>query len=76
MNVNYDVVPNIISGKDLDYLSDMFQWNCGSYKKCKNCIEKVQDPEIKAFIERASNVFLENVNAVLSILEGGSQIEQ
>ena len=23
---NYNVVPNIISGKDLDYLSDMFNW--------------------------------------------------
>ena len=31
----YDMVPNIISGKDLDYLSDMFSWNYGAYK-CTN----------------------------------------
>lgn len=24
---NYEVVPNIISGKDLDYLSDVYNWN-------------------------------------------------
>ena len=24
---NYQEVPNIITGKDLDYLSDMFEWN-------------------------------------------------
>lgn len=29
---NYNVVPNIISGKDLDYLSDMFNWNYTGYK--------------------------------------------
>ena len=29
MNLNYEQVPNIITGKDLDYLSDMFNWNCG-----------------------------------------------
>ena len=30
---NYTEVPNIITGKDLDYLSDMFNWNYSSYKK-------------------------------------------
>ena len=28
---NYNEVPNIISGKDLDYLSDIFNWNYGAY---------------------------------------------
>ena len=26
-NKIYNEVPNIITGKDLDYLSDMFNWN-------------------------------------------------
>lgn len=26
-NKTYNKVPNIITGKDLDYLSDMFNWN-------------------------------------------------
>jgi len=72
MNVNYEVVPNMISGKDLDYLSDMFSWNLGAYKKTKCSISKVQDPEIKTMLEKASNVFLENTNTVLTLLEGGN----
>ena len=36
MNDNYTEVPNIISGKDLDYLSDMFNWNYLAYKKMIN----------------------------------------
>ena len=27
MNIEYENVTNIISGKDLDYLSDMFSWS-------------------------------------------------
>lgn len=72
MNVNYEVVPNMISGKDLDYLSDMFSWNLGAYKKTKCSISNVSDPEIKTMLEKASNVFLENVHVVLEVLEGGN----
>ncbi len=33
MNGQYAEVPNnILTGKDLDYLSDMFQWNYGALK--------------------------------------------
>ncbi len=75
MNVNYQQVPNIISGKDLDYLSDMFNWNCGAYKKTKNCAQQIQDQDIKSMVEKASNVFLDNTNAVLTILQGGKVSE-
>ena len=27
--MNYNQVPSIITGKDLDYLSDIFEWNYG-----------------------------------------------
>ena len=30
--MKYENVPNIISGKDLDYLSDMFNWNFNAFK--------------------------------------------
>ena len=36
---NYNVVPNIITGKDLDYLSDMFNWNYSGYKEMFNSLE-------------------------------------
>jgi len=70
---NYTEVPSIISGKDLDYLSDMFNWNYGAYKSNMNALNEVQDLEIKQVIQKATNVFFENMNLVLNILaEGGN----
>lgn len=37
--MKYENVPNIISGKDLDYLSDMFSWNYGVYKSSFNKLQ-------------------------------------
>ena len=43
-NIQYMEVPsNILTGKDLNYLSDMFQWNYGAYKKMKNSVGQVTD---------------------------------
>ena len=70
--MNYNKVPNVITGKDLDYLSDMFNWNYGAYKSTYNSLENITDEEIKSVIERASNIFHGNMTNVLSILEGGN----
>ena len=73
MQQKYDVVPNIISGKDLDYLSDMFNWNYGAYKSNINALNNIQDTEIKQAVQKCTNVFFENMNVVLTILsEGGN----
>ena len=64
-------VPNIISGKDLDYLSDIFSWNYGAYKCTKNAYESATDMEIKEMINNASNLFYNNMNKVLDILKNG-----
>ena len=69
--MNYDKVPNIITGKDLDYLSDMFNWNYGAYKNTCNAIEQVNDNEIKEMLTKASNMFYNNLNVVLNILSSG-----
>lgn len=72
-NVEYVEVPsNVLTGKDLDYLSDMFQWNYGAYKKMKNSVEQVIDQEIVSVMNRASEIFDHNLNTVLSILGGVS----
>lgn len=68
-------VPNIISGKDLDYLSDMFNWNYGAYKCTKNAYNNASDNEIKNMLECASKMFYDNMNKILSILENGGQNE-
>ena len=71
--MNYETVPNIISGKDLEYLSDLFNWNIGTYKKTQNCAEQIQNEEIKSMVLKASEVFRSNVITVLNIIEQGGQ---
>ena len=66
-------VPNIITVKDLDYLSDMFNWNYGAYKSTYNSLEKITDEEIKNMIERAVTLFHINMNNILNILGGTNE---
>ena len=70
MKLNYEEVPsNVITGKDLDYLSDSFEWNYGALKKTNNDKNLVNDQEIKDVFEKASNLFDDNLNSILKILE-------
>ena len=71
MNQIYDQVPDIISGKDLDYLSDMFNWTYGAYKCTYNSIDKVNDEELKNVLIKSSNIFEGNLNKILNILNNG-----
>lgn len=68
---NYTEVPNIITGKDLNYLSDMFNWNYSSYKKTINSKQQITDAEIFALLEEASGIFYNNLTKILNILQGG-----
>lgn len=69
----YEMVPDIITGKDLDYLSDMFQWNYGALKKTNDAINKVEDEDIKEMLQNGYDLFNHNLNKILNILnEGGS----
>ena len=72
-NITYNEVPNIITGKDLDYLSDMFNWNYEALKKTNEALINVEDEEIKSVLEKGYTLFKSNLNITLSILnEGGS----
>lgn len=71
----YQEVPNIISGKDLDYLSDMFNWNYGAYKTTMNSINNVSDPELKQILEKSANVFHATMTNILNILNRGGNNE-
>ena len=57
MQQQYQEVPNVISGKDLDYLSDMFNWMYESYKKTMNQIPSVQDEVLKNQFTEMCNIF-------------------
>lgn len=76
MNLNYNKVPNIISCKDLDYLSDIYSWNYDAYKEIYNSIKNIEDEEIRNVSQKAIDLFLNNMNTVLEILEGGNINEQ
>lgn len=68
---NMKVVPNIITGKDLDYLSDMFTWNYGAYKSTYNSLDKITEPDVKEMVERAVSLFHNNMLSTLNIVKGG-----
>ena len=72
---NYMEVPNIISGKDLDYLSDMFEWNYIAMKKTNDMVNKTQDEDIKKILENGCNLFDQNMKEVINILNNGGNNE-
>ena len=78
MQEKYTKVPeDLISGKDLNYLCDMFQWNYGCFKSTNEAIPKVSDVEIKNILEKAYNLFNQNMETILDILSnrGGNTNE-
>lgn len=64
------MVPNIISTKDLSYLTDIFEWNFvagkSSYTNSLNC----NIPSIKDILIKGHEIFNSNCDDVISILGG------
>ena len=69
--MNYKEVPNIITGKDLDYLSDMFNWNYNAFKCTYDSIQNVKDEEIKNIMLELNNIFKDSITTILDIMLGG-----
>lgn len=75
--LNFDEVPaNILTGKDLDYLSDMFEWNYTALKKTDNACDMIDDEEIVSVFEKAVSLFDDNLNSVLNILESRGEVSE
>ena len=75
MNEQYMEVPtNILTGKDMDYLSDMFEWNYAALKKSNEGVNNVNDAEILNLLERGKSIFDSNLTTILEIFneKGGS----
>lgn len=68
MNEIMNVVPNMISGKDLDYLSDIFNWNYVLAKKVNSYADLVSDEEIKNIFTTIFDTCMRNLNGVLDVL--------
>lgn len=65
---NYEEVPSIITGKDLDYLSDIYNWNFNACKVVNNIVENIQDQDIKELFNEVSNLHSSNSKIILDIL--------
>ena len=53
---------------DLDYLSDMFQWNYNAFKKTCNDIEYINSQELLDVFGEACDLFENNMNNLLDII--------
>lgn len=65
---NYETVPAVISCKDLDYLSDIYNWNFNACKLANHFMDIVQDNEIRELLEQVSEMHKEHAKAVINIL--------
>lgn len=71
----YESVPNIISGKDLDYLTDIFNWNYTAYKSTINMSDEITDDDLLDVLKKCTNLFYDNMINTLDILERGKANE-
>ncbi len=74
--MNYEQAPDIFTGKDLNYLCDMFYWHYGAYKKTVNRIDQVNDPEIQDMMEKCSDTFYGHMETILNILNQGGSVNE
>lgn len=70
-----ETVPNIISTKDLAYLSDMFHWNFVAAKEINHFMKEVQSEEIKETLKDALRMHTVHCQFILTILQGGEDEE-
>ena len=69
MEQKYETVPSMISGKDLDYLTDMFNWNFNVCKLINHFYDEVEDEDVKTLFKELHDMHKEHCIAVLNILE-------
>lgn len=62
------MAPDILTGKDLEYLKDIFGWNYTLYKFGENAINSITDNEIVKLFKECNNFFYDNMNIIIDIL--------
>ena len=68
MNKIKNVPDDTITGKDLDYLSDVFLWNYNAWKQFNFYKGYVYDNELEVIYNDALEMFDNNMNIVLEQL--------
>lgn len=64
-----ELIPKMISTKDLLYLSDLFEINYLGFKEVSSYIKMIQDKEIKDTLERMKNLHEDHLHYIISILK-------
>ena len=64
-----ELIPKMISTKDLLYLSDLFEINYLAFKEVSSYINMIQDHEIKDTLERMKNLHEDHLHYIISILK-------
>ncbi len=67
---NMEKVPSMISTKDLDYLTDIFNWNYGAFKSVINMESEFIDKALNNCARKVSDLFMNNMDTILDILGG------
>ncbi len=69
------LAPEILTGKDLDYLKDIFGWNHTAFKFCYNAVDDITDKDVRELFDYCNDIFYKNMTTVLDILESGEDDE-
>ncbi len=65
----YQEVPFIITGKDLDYLKDMFNWQFGAYKNTCDIINNLSDNVLIKAVKSVNKNLFTCMEEILEIME-------
>ncbi len=65
--------PNMVSTKDLSYLSDMFNWNLIIINKLKLYINEVTDEDMKTIFSSLIDMHTNHANTIIAILKEESK---
>lgn len=68
-----ETVPQMISTKDLAYISDMFNWNYNAYKTINHYMQEVKQEEIKELLESIKDMHYNHLSYLISILNGDEE---
>lgn len=64
----YQTPPEVITGKDLNYLKDMLSWNLLGMKKAHFMATQCQDQEIKTVLEKACQMHESHYRRIINHL--------
>ncbi len=68
-------IPNMISSKDLSYISDMFNWNFTAAKKTEFYLESCEDEDLCKELTKLNKIHLKNCQNLTKLLENGDDNE-